>query len=119
MNFTQEELKTVIGCLQLDLRGNWAYSYSDRLIELISLVEQLPPDDEDAALITSIAQRELDEPFDGRAFRGGYLYGYQSEEGKTQRVKDYLDSILTQPEYNNIEVSTMYLRDQKLNDMGI
>jgi hypothetical protein len=34
-------------------------------------------------------------------------------------VYDYLNSILTYPEDNNIEVSLLYKRDQKLNDLGI
>jgi hypothetical protein len=65
------------------------------------------------------AQGEIDEPSDGRIFRGGYLYGYESEEGRTQEVYDYLQSVLSYPEDNNIEVSLLYKRDQKLNDLGI
>jgi len=36
--FTREELKTAIGHLQLDLRGNWAWDYKERLEELIDLL---------------------------------------------------------------------------------
>ena len=64
-------------------------------------------------------QQEIDDPSDGRIFRGGYLYGYESEEGRTQDVYDYLQNVLSYPEDNNIEVSLLYKRDQKLNDLGI
>lgn len=69
--------------------------------------------------LVETAQGEIDNPSDGRIFRGGYLYGYESEEGRTQDVYDYLQNILTHPEDNNIEVSLLYKRDQKLNDLGI
>ncbi len=36
-----EELKTAIGHLQLDLRGNWGWDYKERLEELIDLINQL------------------------------------------------------------------------------
>jgi hypothetical protein len=65
------------------------------------------------------AQDEIDDPSDGRIFRGGWLYGYESEEGRTQEVYDYLQTVLSHPEYNNIEVSLLYKREQKLNDLGL
>ena len=127
-----EELKTAIGHLQLDLRGNWGWDYKERLEELIDLLNQLRnyavenPKDFDLEVndfeINSLirtAQGEIDDPSDGRIFRGGYLYGYESEEGRTQEVYDYLQNVLSYPEDNNIEVSLLYKRDQKLNDLGI
>jgi hypothetical protein len=127
-----EELKTAIGHLQLDLRGNWAWDYRDRLEELIDLLNQLKryavenPKDFDLEVnefeiegLIQTAQGEIDEPSDGRIFRGGYLYGYESEEGRTQQVYDHLQNVLSYPEDNNIEVSLLYKRDQKLNDLGI
>jgi hypothetical protein len=127
-----EELKTAIGHLQLDLRGNWGWDYEPRLEELIDLLNQLrsyavdDPKDHDLEVnnfeidnLVETAQGEIDDPSDGRIFRGGYLYGYESEEGRTQDVYDYLNSILTYPEDNNIEVSLLYKRDQKLNDLGL
>lgn len=132
MNFNKEELKTIIGHLQLDLRGNWGWDYETRLEELIDLLNQLRKyavddvKDHDLEVsnfeindLINTAQGEIDEPSDGRIFRGGWLYGYESEEGRTQGVYDYLNSILTYPEDNNIEVSLLYKRDQKLNDLGI
>ncbi len=127
-----EELKTAIGHLQLDLRGNWAWDYKDRLEELIDLLNQLKryavenPKDFDLEVnefeiegLIQTAQGEIDEPSDGRIFRGGYLYGYESEEGRTQQVYDHLQNVLSYPEDNNIEVSLLYKRDKKLNDLGI
>lgn len=132
MNFNKEELKTIIGHLQLDLRGNWGWDYEPRLEELIYLLNQLRQyavevvKDHDLEVsnfeidnLIETAQGEIDEPSDGRIFRGGYLYGYESEEGRTKEVYDYLQNILSHPEYNNIEVSLLYKRDQKLNDLGI
>jgi hypothetical protein len=127
-----EELKTTIGNLQLDLRGNWGWDYKSRLEELIELLNQLrsysveDPKDYDLEVndfeidgLIGTAQGEIDDPSDGRIFRGGYLYGYESEEGRTQEVYDYLQNVLSYPEDNNIEVSLLYKRDQKLNDLGI
>lgn len=133
MEFTKEELKTIIGHLQLDLRGNWGWDYRPRLEELIDLLNQLRKyavveavKDYDLEVnefeinnLIATAQGEIDDPSDGRIFRGGYLYGYESEEGRTKEVYDYLQSILSYPEDNNIEVSLLYKRDQKLNDLGI
>ena len=128
----QEELKTAIGHLQLDLRGNWGWDYEPRLISLIDLLNHLRsyavPDPKDYDLevndfeinsLISTAQGEIEDPSDGRIFRGGYLYGYESEEGRTQEVYDYLQNVLSYPEDHNIEVSLLYKRDQKLNDLGI
>ena len=127
-----EELKTAIGHLQLDLRGNWGWDYQSRLEELIDLLNQLRQyavqntKDHDLEVnefeidtLIETAQGEIDDPSDGRIFRGGYLYGYSSDEGRTQDVYDYLQTVLSYPEDNNIEVSLLYKRDQKLNDLGI
>lgn len=132
MKLNKEELKTIIGHLQLDLRGNWGWDYEPRLEELIDLLNQLrkyavdDPKDYDLEVnnfeidnLIETAQGEIDDPSDGRIFRGGYLYGYESEEGRTQEVYDHLKMVLTYPEDNNIEVSLLYKRDQKLNDLGI
>jgi hypothetical protein len=132
MNFNEEELKTAIGHLQLDLRGNWGWDYEERLEELIDLLNQLRayvvenPKDHDLEIndfeinsLIGTAQGEIDDPSDGRIFRGGWLYGYESEEGRTQQVYDYLQMVLSYPEDNNIEVSLLYKRDQKLSDLGI
>lgn len=132
MNLTIEELKTSIGHLQKDLRGNWGCDYKERLEDLIYLLNQLrsyavsDPKDFDKEVnefeindLIKTAQDEIDEPTDGRIFRGGWLYGYESEEGRTQEVYDYLQTVLSHPEYNNIEVSLIYKREQKLNDLGL
>ena len=132
MNFSKEELKTVIGHLQQDLRGNWGWDYEPRLEELIDLLNQLREHavevvkDHDLEVsnfeidnLVETAQGEIDDPSDGRIFRGGWLYGYESEEGRTQEVYDYLQRVLSYPEDHNIEVSLLYKREQKLNDLGI
>jgi hypothetical protein len=117
----KEELKTVIGSLMSDLRGNWAYDYVERmelLIELLNELKTLEPDN--IALIDTLincTEREIEDPFDGRTFRGKFLYGYQSEEGCTRQVNKYLESILTHPEYNNIKVNLATEREEKLNQI--
>lgn len=131
-NFNKEELKTAIGHLQLDLRGNWGWDYKERLEELIELLYKLNSyslpntkdfdsevNDFEITGLIETAQDEINEPSDGRIFRGGYLYGYESEEGRTQNVYDYLQNVLSYPEDNNIEVSLLYKREQKLNDLGL
>lgn len=120
-----EELKTAIGHLLLDLRGNWGWDYKERLEELMGLLSKLlgnsnmVSESGDIISLMATAQGEIDDPSDGRIFRGDYLYGYSSDEGRTQDVYDYLQRVLSYPEDHNIEVSLLYKRDQKLNDLGI
>ena len=116
MNFSIEEIKTAIGHLQLDLRGNWGYDYTNRLEALIELAVCLPTSVELEDLI-STAQDEISEPTDGRIFRDCYLYGYESDEGRTRDVYDYLQNILSYPEDNNIEISTMSKRNDLIIDI--
>jgi hypothetical protein len=125
---TCEEIKTAIGHLLLDLRGNWGWDYKERLEELVELLNKLTiyyrghehaVDYASTIALIDLAESEIDEPSDGRIFRGGYLYVYESEEGRTQEVYDYLKNVLSYPEDNNIEVSLLYKREQKLNDLGI
>lgn len=107
--FTVEELKTAIGYLMSDLRGNWGYEYTERMEEVKSLLETLIDKDSRNAtdytedLITT--NEEIEEPQDGRIFRDSCtLYCYSSEEGKTVRVKEYIEKHLTHPEYYSFEV---------------
>ena len=117
----KEELKTVIGSLMSDLRGNWAYDYTERmrlLIDLLNELKSLEPELESQCdNLINHTEKEIADPFDGRTFRGAFLYGYQSEEGCTRQVHTYLESILTHPEYNNIEVNIATQREEKLNQI--
>ena len=117
----KEELKTVIGSLMSDLRGNWAYDYTERMRLLIDLLNELKSLDtelqSDCDNLISHTEGEIADPYDGRTFRGAFLYGYQSEEGCTREVHTYLESILTHPEYNNIEVNIATQREEKLNQI--
>jgi hypothetical protein len=120
----KEELKTIIGTLMVDLRGNWAFEYIERMELLIDLLNQLDtvePDNINQSFniysLISTTRSEIEEPFDGRVFRGKFLYGYQSDEGCTKRVKEYLENVLTYPEYNNIKVSLIHERENKLNSI--
>ncbi len=118
----KEELKTVIGSLMSDLRGNWAYDYTERMRLLIELLlnelKSVEPELESQCdnLITH-TEGEIADPYDGRTFRGAFLYGYESEEGCTRQVHTYLESILTHPEYNNIKVNLATEREEKLNQI--
>jgi len=117
----KEELKTAIGSLMSDLRGNWAYEYTERmrlLIELLNELKSLEPELESRCdNLISHTEREIEAPFDGRTFRGAFLYAYQSEEGCTRKVHTYLEGVLTHPEYNNIKVNIATEREEKLNQI--
>lgn len=124
----KEELKTVIGSLMSDLRGNWAYYYTERmrlLIELLNELKSVEPELESRCdNLISHTEREIEDPFEGRpaeligrTFRGAFLYGYESEEGCTRQVHTYLENILTNPEYNNIKVNLATEREEKLNQI--
>jgi len=104
-NFTVEELKTAVGGLMLDLRCNWGFDYVERMEEVELLLEYLIDADKenmkDYKSDLSTTRCEILEPEDGRVFRDScFLYGYSSDEGKTQRVRDYLLEIMTYPEYS-------------------
>lgn len=106
--FTIEELKTAIGLLMLDLRGNWADLYAERMDELMNMLIFLieKEDNTDYKKDLKITLNERIEPEDGRIFRDMCsLYGYSSEEGKTQRVKEYLDEVMTYPDSNNFKLN--------------
>ena len=108
-DFSIEELKTAIGHLMLDLRGNWGFKYVSRMKELCLLLQLLISKDPGAKKVYNsdliVTKSELKQPFDGRIFRDECkLYGYSSELGKTTRVKDYLQIVLTHPENNQIKI---------------
>jgi hypothetical protein len=92
---TQEELKTCLGQLLLDLRGNWAFDYYSRLKTALQLCNQIECDTSDIEYKIDI---EMEGDYDGRIFRGCSLYGYSSEEGTTDDVKKWLENNLTYPE---------------------
>lgn len=110
--FTKEELKTYIGCLMLDLRGSWGWDVEERVEELRDCFSLLTSFEEDERALNEIygmidfCNEELEESipngdFDGRIFRGEYLYGYSSPEGKTQKVKELLEVTLNYPEHHS------------------
>lgn len=88
------------------------------LIELLNELKSVEPELESQCdnLITH-TEGEIADPYDGRTFRGAFLYGYESEEGCTRQVHTYLESILTHPEYNNIKVNLATEREEKLNQI--
>jgi hypothetical protein len=94
---TQEELKTCLGQLLLDLRGNWAYNYSDRLEEARWLCDQIEDYTDD--VVDSIDSELERGYYDGRIFKSCSFYGYKSDEGSTEAVKKWLIRNLTHPEY--------------------
>lgn len=106
MNMTMEELKTFCGTLMLDLRGDWSSNYSSHMEDLIEKLELIRdhPDasSEDINMAESdikLTEGEMDSLYDGRIFRDyANFYGYQSEDGLTQIVKEELEMILEYPE---------------------
>ena len=96
---SQEELKTCLGQLLLDLRGNWAFDYCSRLQSASILCDQI---DEDTSDVEQRIESEMEGDYDGRIFRNGDFYGYSSEEGTTEEVKKWLERNLSHPEYCNL-----------------
>ena len=96
---TQEELKTCLGQLLLDLRGNWAFYYSDRLNKAYELCNQINDFTED---VKRKIEQELEGDYDGRTFRSASFYGYASDEGITEEVKKWLEDNLSHPEYCSV-----------------
>lgn len=96
---TQEELKTCLGQLLSDLRGNWAYDYHSRMQTALGLCSQI---DEDTTDVENRIEREMEGDYDGRIFRNGDFYGYSSDEGTTEEVKKWLENNLTHPEYCSV-----------------
>jgi hypothetical protein len=91
----------------LDLRGNWAFDYTDRVLDLQACLEVLCtnfPDQDKSELeeyleIIDTAKGELtDITYDGRVFRDFNLYGYKSKLGITERVLNDLELSMTYPE---------------------
>ena len=113
--FTIEELKTSIGFLTVDLRGNWGYDYVERIEQVKYLLEEFLNRDETKTHVDverykhdlEITNEELATPEDGRAFRSHCLYSYRSKEGMTERVKIYIEEYLTHPEYNSFSLETL------------
>ena len=109
--------------IDIPIEIKWDFTGRDDSVDeyQVEVLNQIigPVNDFEIDCLIRTAQDQIDEPSDGRIFRGGWLYGYESEQGRTSDVYDYLQRVLSHPEYNNIEVSLMYKRDQKLNDLGI
>ena len=122
-NWGIEELVTAIGTLMRDMRGSWGEgtSYGYRMRETIAMLtavkvlhESQDPkekflqilDGKQAALFAAIdndiliTKNELDEPFDGRAFRGCVFYEQYMDGGKTERVRQFLCATMVYPEYS-------------------
>jgi hypothetical protein len=102
-DFNTEELKTAIGHLMLDLRGNWDSNYQERM-ELVAdglrLLLDNEPENLEYKSDLAIMEGEICVPHDGRIFRDSCnLYGYSSIEGRNQKVYDFLQGCLTLPDY--------------------
>ena len=107
-DFNTEELKTAIGHLMLDLRGNWVSNYQERM-ELVAdglnLLLNNEPENLEYKGDLAVTEGEISEPWDGRVFRDSCnLYGYSSIEGRNQKVYDFLQGCLTHPDSNNFKL---------------
>ena len=88
------------------------------LIELLNELKSLDSElQSECDNLISHTEREIADPYDGRTFRGVFLYGYESEEGCTRQVHTYLENVLTHPENNNIKVNLATEREEKLNQI--
>lgn len=117
--FNTEELKTAIGYLMLDLRGNWAFDYIKRMELVIDALKRLLINDPENAQYKNdleVTKSEISDPCDGRIFRDSCdLYGYSSEEGKTDKVWDFLQKNLTYPDSNNFDKNSSNALQQNEN----
>ena len=102
-DFNTEELKTAIGHLMLDLRGNWDSNYQERMelvVDGLRLLLDNEPENLEYKSDLAITEGEICVPYDGRIFRNlCNLYGYSSVEGRNQKVYDFLQGCLTLPDY--------------------
>lgn len=107
MSKTLEELKTYVGLMMLDLRGNWAYEYKDRieyvnqyLDEIVNHPDATDEDKSSALSDSKIGISELEDGgYDGRVYRDcANYYGYSSKEGLTDEVIKELSDDMTYPE---------------------
>ena len=106
--WTLEENLTYAGQMMLDLRGNWAYEYKERMEYVIDVLESalVQAKEIKPGLVESIKQdidltkEELNDGcWDGRIFRdSSNFYGYSSDEGSTYRIKKELYEDATYPE---------------------
>jgi len=125
-NWDVLEVGTAIGSLMRDLRGSWAMGYEYRMKETFRLLHvlktahesQTPKEkfvgaisgefaelrdkvDEDIA----VTENELCETNrNGRVFRSCNLYDFIHKEGQTDRVKQYLYTVMSYPEHSWLEV---------------
>jgi len=102
---TDEELKTIVGRVLCDLRGNWGDHYKERVDLVTAVVEELirrNPADTDLRHDAHFIYICDDYSRDGRIFRNCKLYGYLSEAGKTDAVRAILAKYLTFPEHYQI-----------------
>jgi hypothetical protein len=106
-DWTREELKTYIGYLTSDLRGDWSCDYAERISYVMQAYEILIDsheefNDEVGQFMEDLktTTEEYNEPYDGRVFRDCVsLYGYNSDEGFTERVFNELKQDCNNPEY--------------------
>ncbi len=112
MNFTEDELVCIIGTLMRDLRGNWGYDYESRIKALKLYLNELskinPTLSSDVNTVLDVCNHQLnadgyDYIVDGRFFRDEPFYNKSPVEGRTERVKAVLYSLLTHPEYSWLE----------------
>lgn len=125
-NWHMPELMAAIGTTMRDLRGSWGDgSYDYRMRETLRMLNALKDHYEDldakdkfvmaldgsgveflAQINADIAltDAELMDPYDGRVFRGAYFYESNAKEGQTDRVRMYLYTTLSYPEYTWMEI---------------
>ena len=123
MNMNEEELKTCLGQMLADLRGNWGDNYEERIhlcLDLCSLLEEKYPDTVTKLKdIRETAAAEFERmrynDHDGRYFRDECdLYNYCSPEGSTESVQKWVNDNCTFPEYRTINLND--LRPFKFDD---
>ena len=102
-----EEIKTYVGIMMTDLRGNWAFDYVDRMedvreeLTILRAHADASSSDQQYALedIELIDEEIRECEFDGRIFRDcANFYNYCSKEGFTEQVQKELEDMMSYPE---------------------
>lgn len=107
MLYNIEELKTYCGLMELDLRGNWAFGYVDRIEDLNDMLREIinhkdatEEDKSNALQDIQIGLNEIEDGcFDGRVYRdSGSFYGYFTQDGYTEKIYKLLCDFVSYPE---------------------
>jgi len=92
---TEEEYKTALGQLLVDIAGDWNTLYLERLELANNLSAKIHPLAKDVRELIRENKKEL---YEGRIFDMCNIYGYISHHGNTNSVRRWLKKIFLNPQ---------------------